>query len=144
MPSMFAESTATVLTNQIVSQAIVVAVGVAADGRREVLVFEVGESENTAFWTSLLRSLEACGLLGVRPVMSDAHTGLKKTIETVLQGDGWQRCRVPFMRNVRAMVAKRSQAMGIASSLLAELTLTGRKPANAATFPPPQCWSWPP
>ena len=76
--------------------------------------------------------------------MSDAHTGLEKTIETVLQSADWQRCRVPSMRNVRAMVAKRSQAMGIASSLLAELTLTGRKPANAATSPPRQCWSWPP
>ena len=45
---MSAESTATVLTNQIVSQAIVVAVGVAADRRQEVLDFEVGDSENTA------------------------------------------------------------------------------------------------
>ena len=52
MPSMFPESTGTVLTNQILSQAIVVAVGVAADGRREVLVFAIGDSDNKAFWTS--------------------------------------------------------------------------------------------
>jgi len=97
--------------HRIVSQAIVVAVGVAADGRREVLGFEVGDSENQAFWTSFLRSLKSRGLDGVRLVMSDAHTGLKKAIGTVFQGAGWQRCRVHFMRNVLAVVPKGSQEM---------------------------------
>ena len=97
--------------HRIVSQAIVVAVGVAADGRREVLGFEVGDSENEAFWTGFLRSLKSRGLDGVRLVMSDAHTGLKKAIGTVFQGAGWQRCRVHFMRNVLAVVPKGSQEM---------------------------------
>ena len=86
--------------HRIVSQAIVVAIGVAADGRREVLGFDVGDSENEGFWTSFLRSLKTRGLEGVQPVMSDAHNGLKKAIGTVFQGAGWQRCRVHFMRNV--------------------------------------------
>ena len=97
--------------HRIVSQAIVIAVGVAADGRREVLGFEVGDSENEAFWTGFLRSLKSRGLDGVRLVMSDAHTGLKKAIGTVFQGAGWQRCRVHFMRNVLAVVPKGSQEM---------------------------------
>jgi len=97
--------------HRIVSQAIVVAVGVAADGRREVLGFDVGDSENEAFWTSFLRGLKTRGLDGVRLVMSDAHTGLKKAISTVFQGAGWQRCRVHFMRNVLAVVPKASQDM---------------------------------
>jgi putative transposase len=97
--------------HRIVSQAIVVAVGVAADGRREVLGFDVGDSENEGFWTSFLRSLRTRGLSGVKLVMSDAHTGLKKAIGTVFQGAGWQRCRVHFMRNVLAVVPKGSQEM---------------------------------
>ena len=86
--------------HRIVSQAIVVAVGVAADGRREVLGFDVGDSENEGFWTSFLRSLKTRGLSGVKLVMSDAHTGLKKAIG-----------RVHFMRNVLAVVPKGSQEM---------------------------------
>lgn len=97
--------------HRIVSQAIVVAVGVAADGRREVLGFDVGDSENEAFWTEFLRGLRTRGLDGVRLVMSDAHTGLKKAIGTVFQGAGWQHCRVHFMRNVLAAVPKASQDM---------------------------------
>jgi putative transposase len=97
--------------HRIVSQAIVVAVGVAADGRREVLGFDVGDSENEDFWTVFLRSLKTRGLGGVKLVMSDAHAGLKKAIGTVFQGASWQRCRVHFMRNVLAVVPKGSQEM---------------------------------
>jgi putative transposase len=97
--------------HRIVSQAIVVAVGVAADGRREVLGFDVGDSENEGFWTEFLRTLKTRGLDGVKLVMSDAHSGLKKAIGTVFQGAGWQRCRVHFMRNVLAVVPKGSQEM---------------------------------
>jgi len=99
------------VNHRIVSQAIVVAVGVAADGRREVLGFDVGDTENEGFWTSFLRSLKARGLDGVKLVMSDAHSGLKKAIGTVFQGASWQRCRVHFMRNVLSVVPKGSQNM---------------------------------
>ncbi len=96
---------------RIVSQAIVVAVGVAADGRREVLGFDVGDTENEAFWTAFLRSLKVRGLDGVKLVMSDAHSGVKKAIATVFQGASWQRCRVHFMRNVLSVGPKGSQEM---------------------------------
>ena len=59
-----------------------------------MLRFDVGDTENEAFWTQFLRSLNARGLGGVQLVMSDAHTGLKKAISTVLQGSGWQRSSV--------------------------------------------------
>jgi len=97
------------VNHRIVSQAIVVAVGVAADGRREVLGFDVGDTENEGFWTSFLRSLKVRGLDGVKLVMSDAHSGLKRAIGTVFQGASWQRCRVHFMRNVLSIVPKGSQ-----------------------------------
>ena len=63
------------------------------------------------FWTSLLRSLRTGGLNGVKLVMSDAHSGLKNAVTTIFQGAGWQRCWVPFMRNVRAAVPKGGQDM---------------------------------
>ena len=77
------------VNHRIVSQAIVVAVGVAADGRREVLGSDVGDTENEGFWTAFLRSLKVLGLEGVKLVMSDAHSGLKKAIGTVFQGASW-------------------------------------------------------
>jgi len=92
--------------HRVVSQAVVVATGVAADGRREVLGFDVGDSEDGAFWTAFLRSLKTRGLGGVQLVISDAHSGLKQAIEAVLIGAAWQRCRVHFLRNVLAQVPK--------------------------------------
>ncbi|WP_061782597.1 IS256 family transposase, partial [Microbacterium hominis] len=96
---------------RVVSQAVVVAVGVAADGRREVLGFEVGDTESQPFWTAFLRSLKARGLGGVKLVISDAHTGLIAAIATVFHGSSWQRCRVHFMRNVLANVPKTAGPM---------------------------------
>ena len=82
------------VNHRVVSQAVVVATGVAADGHREVLGFDVGDSEDGAFWTAFLRSLRARGLAGVQLVISDSHAGLKAAIASVLLGAAWQRCRV--------------------------------------------------
>ena len=93
---------------RVVSRAVVIATGVTADGGREVLGLDVGDSEDGAFWTALLRSLRARGLAGVQLVVSDAHTGLKQAIGAVMAGAGWQRCRVHFLRNVLARVPRGS------------------------------------
>lgn len=95
----------------MVSKAIVVATGVAADGTREVLGLAVGDSEDKAFWTAFLRSLRARGLGGVRLVISDAHEGLRASIDKVMLGAAWQRCRVHFLGNVLAKVPKGSAEM---------------------------------
>jgi len=99
------------VNRRVVSQAVVIATGVTADGRREVLGFDVGDSEDGAFWTAFLRSLKARGLAGVQLVISDAHLGLKAAIESVLIGASWQRCRVHFLRNVLAVVPKGNAEM---------------------------------
>ena len=78
----------------VVSQAIVVATGIRADGCREVLGFAVGDSEDGALGTAFLRTLKARGLSGVQLVISDAHTGLKAAITAVLLGASWQRSSV--------------------------------------------------
>ena len=99
------------VNHRVVSQAVVIATGVAADGHREVLGFEVGDSEDGPFWTAFLRSLKSGGLSGVQVVISDAHTGLRNAIEAILIGTAWQRCRVHFLRNVLAQVPKGSAEM---------------------------------
>ena len=86
---------------RIVSVAVIVAVGVNADGRREVLGMDVGPSEAETFWTAFLRKLARRGLRGVKLVISDAHEGIKASVSKVMNAT-WQRCRVHFMRNVLA------------------------------------------
>lgn len=86
---------------RIVSVAVIVAVGVNSDGRREVLGMDVGPSEAETFWTAFLRKLARRGLRGVKLVISDAHEGIKASVAKVMSAT-WQRCRVHFMRNVLA------------------------------------------
>ena len=86
---------------RIVSMAVIVAVGVNSDGRREVLGMDIGPSEAETFWTAFLRKLARRGLRGVKLVVSDAHEGIKAAVAKVLTAT-WQRCRVHFMRNALA------------------------------------------
>ena len=90
---------------RIVSVAVIVAVGVNTDGRREVLGMDIGPSEAETFWTAFLRKLARRGLRGVKLVISDAHEGIKATVSKVLNAS-WQRCRVHFMRNALAHAGK--------------------------------------
>ena len=101
---------------RIVSVAVIIAVGVNSDGRREVLGMEIGTSEAEPIWTEFLRKLTRRGLRGVKLVVSDAHEGLKAAVTKVLSAT-WQRCRVHFMRNV--------------------LAHAGRPPCGAPTTTPP-------
>ena len=91
--------------HRIVSAAVIVAVGVNSDGRREVLGMTTGHSEAEPFWVDFLRSLARRGLRGVKLVISDAHEGLKAAIGKIFSAT-WQRCRVHFMRNALAYAGK--------------------------------------
>ena len=101
---------------RVVSQAVVIATGVSADGRREVLGCAVGDSETQDFWTQFLRSLRDRGLGGVQLVISDHHRGLMNAIDATMAGAAWQRCRVHFIRNVLARVPK-GQADMVAAAI---------------------------
>ena len=90
---------------RIVSVAVIIAVGVNTDGRREVLGMEIGTSGAEPIWTEFLRKLTRRGLRGVKLVISDAHEGIKAAVSKVLNAT-WQRCRVHFMRNVLAHAGK--------------------------------------
>ncbi|GMM61353.1 IS256 family transposase [Novosphingobium sp. IK01] len=90
---------------RIVSVAVIVAVGVNSDGRREVLGMDIGPSEAEPFWTAFLRKLTRRGLRGVKLVISDAHEGIKAAVSKLLCAT-WRRCRVHFMRNALAHAGK--------------------------------------
>ena len=96
---------------RVVAMAVVIAIGVNCEGRREVLGVDVGPSEEEAFWQQFLRALVERGLAGVQLVTSDAHAGLKRALTTILQGASWQRCRVHFVRNALALVPKSAQQL---------------------------------
>jgi len=94
--------------HRIVSVAVIIAVGVNTDGRREVLGMDIGPSEAETFWTEFLRKLRRRGLRGTKLVISDAHEGIKAAV-TKLMNATWQRCRVHTMRNALAHAGKSSR-----------------------------------
>ena len=95
-------------SGRIVSVAIIIAVAVNSDGRREVLGMDIGPSEAETFWTAFLRKLARRGLRGVKLVISDAHEGIKAAVAKVLNAT-WQRCRVHFMRNALAHAGRQGR-----------------------------------
>jgi len=94
---------------RVVPVAVVHAVGVSADGRRESLGLDLITTEDGAGWTAFLRGLVARGLSGVKLVTSDAHPGLTGALAATLPGASWQRCRTHFMRNLLTRVPKSAQ-----------------------------------
>jgi putative transposase len=93
-------------TSQVVSMAVVVATAITADGAREVLGLDVGDSEDEVFWRAFLSGLKKRGLSGVRLVISDQHAGLVAALKRSFQGAAHQRCRVHFARNLLALVPR--------------------------------------
>jgi len=83
----------------IQSQAVLVAVGIDWEGRRQVLGVELANRESRSSWRDFLTGLKERGLRGVEFVVSDDHDGLKKAIRECLPEAAWQRCYVHFLRN---------------------------------------------
>lgn len=104
--------------HRVVNLAMVIAVGVDEGGERHLLGFDLGGSEDEAFWLAFLRSLVKRGLRRVQLVISDAHEGLKKALSQVFAGASWQRCRVHFMRNLLARIPHRDKKAVAASARL--------------------------
>jgi len=98
---------------RIVSLAVIVAVGVNTDGRREVLGVATGASEAEPFWKAFLRSLADRGLRGVKLVVADDHKGLRAAAAKVFSATQ-QRCRVHWLRNVLAHVPPKQRPAAVA------------------------------
>jgi transposase-like protein len=90
---------------KVVSQAVMVVVGLSSSGRREVLHWAVGDSESEQCWSEVFRSLKDRGLAGVKLVVSDAHKGIRSALARHFQGVCWQRCRVHFKREMGRKVS---------------------------------------
>jgi putative transposase len=86
-------------SGSIRSQAVLIAIGIDWDGRRQVLGVEMANRESASSWKEFLLTLKQRGLKGVELVVSDDHAGLKKAIAEVLPEAMWQRCYVHFLRN---------------------------------------------
>ena len=91
----------------IVSQAVLIAVAVDGEGRRQILGVELANRESRSSWRDFLLGLKERGLFGVEFVVSDDHAGLKAAIREVLPEAAWQRCYVHFLRNALDYVPRK-------------------------------------
>ncbi len=96
--------------SRVVSQGVLLVVGIDEEGYREVLGTWVADSESEATWSEVFRELRDRGLEGVGYVVSDDHKGLRAAIDRYFQGALWQRCQVHFVRNVLGKVARGERA----------------------------------
>ncbi len=91
----------------IANQAVLIAVGVDEDGRRQILGVELANRESRSSWRDFLSGLKARGRAGVEFVVSDNHLGLRQAIREMLPEAAWQRCYVHFLRNALDYVPRR-------------------------------------
>src|SRR6516165_4833244 len=92
----------------IAGQAVMIAVAVDGEGRRQVLAVELANRESRSSWRDFLLGVKQRGLFGVELVVSDDHAGLLAAIREVLPEAVWQRCYVHFLRNALDYVADSS------------------------------------
>jgi transposase-like protein len=83
----------------VMSQAVLIAVGVDWDGRRQILAVEMANRESRSSWKDFLLGLRRRGLHGVEFVVADDHAGLRASVREVLAEAAFQRCYVHFLRN---------------------------------------------
>lgn len=96
---------------RVISQGVLVVLGINEKGMREILDVEVADTENSTTWSDLFRRLKKRGLSGVLLVTSDDHEGIKAAVERHFQGATWQRCQFHFMQNIMKVAAKKEKAL---------------------------------
>jgi len=102
---------------QVVSVAVLVAIGIDPDGRRSVLGVSVSLSEAEVHWREFLTSLRKRGLHGMRQVTSDDHVGLKAALAATFPGVAWNRCQVHLQRNAQAYAPRAELSKVVAREL---------------------------
>ena len=86
--------------HRIVSKAFMVAKAIKSDGTREVIGFNVYDTEDNYSWNNFLESLKDRGLDSVQMFISDSHKSIRRAIARVYPNAAWQRCQVHFLRNI--------------------------------------------
>lgn len=104
---------------RLVDCAVLIAVGITADGRRRVIGVSVALSEAEVHWRAFLDSLIRRGLKGVKLIVSDDHAGLKAARRAVLPSVPWQRCQFHLQQNAQAYVTRLDQRKPVALRLRA-------------------------
>lgn len=97
--------------------AVIWAIGIRPDGRREVLGVSVSLSEAEIFWREFFTSLTQRGLHGVQYIVSDDHSGLKKALKSVFPNVAWQRCQTHLARNAQDYVSTKANKDSIAQDI---------------------------
>ena len=85
---------------EVKNVSVLVAIGVAQTGYRQILAVSEGAKEDKASWTAFLRELKERGLKGVKLFVSDKCLGLVENLAEFYPEALWQRCVVHFYRNV--------------------------------------------
>jgi transposase-like protein len=97
--------------------AVIWAIGIRPDGRREVLGVTVSLSEAEIFWREFFKSLTERGLYGVKYIVSDDHQGLKSALKTVFPNVAWQRCQTHLARNAQDHVKSKANKDTVAQDI---------------------------
>lgn len=116
--------------DRVLPCAVLVAVGVLADGRRMILGADTACSEAEANWREFLVALQRRGMHGVRYAVSDDHAGLKAALASCLPGAVWQRCQFHLVRNALHKVPRQDQRAAVARDLRHVLDADDRPEAN--------------
>jgi transposase-like protein len=117
-------------SGRLIDCAVLVAVGVAADGKRRVLGVSVAFSEAEVHWRAFLDSLVQRGLRGVKFIVSDDHAGLKAARRAVLPSVPWQRCQFHLQQNAQAYVTRLDQRKPVAQRIRAIFNAPDRAEAE--------------
>ena len=102
---------------QVRDLAVLSAVGVNRDGKREILGVSVSLSEHEMHWRTFLESLKARGLGGVQLITSDDHAGLRTARLAVFGGIPWQRCQFHLQQNAQAYVPRKDMQAEVAEDI---------------------------
>lgn len=104
---------------QVRDAAVLIAVGIARTGRRQMLGVSVSLSEHEVHWRAFLQSLVSRGLSGVRLITSDAHEGLAAARKAVFGGVPWQRCQFHLQQNAQSYVPRQDMKEEVAQDIRA-------------------------
>jgi putative transposase len=115
---------------QVRDAAVLIAVGVNEEGKREVLGVSVALSEQEVHWRSFLQSLTQRGFHGVELIISDAHAGLRQARRAVFGGVPWQRCQFHLQQNAQAYVPRKAMKKEVAADIRAIFNAPNRQEAE--------------
>lgn len=103
--------------SRVVTKALMIAIGLTTEGRKEIIGFDLAQAESAETWEGFLSSLKTRGLSGMKMLTSDAHEGIICALHKVYPGVAWQRCQAHFARNIADRAPKHLRA-GLRSELI--------------------------